>query len=593
MEIARGVWQLSADGSTLSAVIRRAGRPPDTTADDGERHVWQSANFFTRERVTFDETADQITRVVKATPLLRVGGLAAVLLAVGARLAGREPVWLAATVLVLAHGMYLSTKAEMGVPDDGELVSYEVAPDLFLDFVVVVAIALTISVFNLVWKAALVTALAAYLLLHALQGSIRLGPFTVGTSRAAARFRLPAVVAASYCLAVPAYELTVLATRATASLDLPAQTTYAVGAVFAAVFGGYATLSLYDTFETTLQEVFGRPVDDTEPKWLRVVAAALFVVATGGNAVVVAYLADLVVFTTTGTRLFPGQFETEMLQRIPDAVAPFGSIAALPLQVLPFAPLLVTWLLGVRHFTNRIVARARLLRRAEPFDADLDLDLAPDAEGLAESPTVLVTDRDGITARPARTLRGKPVVVLHTDLVAELDTSEGELAAVVTHETDHLADGDQTVRLLATVATLLPAVGPNAIRVFRDYAAAEERADDAAVAMAGLGATMRAIRKVDDFQRNGPTERYRGLVGPEFVGPSVERLRNTYAESFTRLGVRRLFQRLALAYYVVFGRAVFDAVHAPVEARLSELQSRHSGAEEANTDGDRSVDERE
>lgn len=602
MEIARGVWRLSDDESTPS-VVRRAGRPPDETTDDG-RHVWQSANFLTRRRVTFDERTGRLTQVVEGSPLLRVAGWFGVVGVASAPILGRGVVWLGALVLVIAHSVSLGTSGEMNVLDYGQLMSYEVTPQLFLDVGVVVVAALTISVFNLVWKAALLTALAAYLLLHAAQGSIRLGPLAVGTSRAAARFRLPAVVATAPCFSVVAYELTVLVTRAQASIDLPPGTVYAVGGVSAAVSGSYATLVLYGSFETTLQEIWGREVGDTEPDWLRAVAAGLFLVTVGTNAVVLAYVADLLAYGVANTRLFPELFETTMLRRIPDAVAPVNGVAVLPLQLLPFAPLLVTWLLSTGHVTSRLVGRAWLLRKAEPLSRDgsgeghddastaptIDFetdDSVPDAlDGLDSPPTILVTERDGVTARPARTLRGEPVVVLHTDLVDRLDESEGELTAVVAHEAVHLADGDQRVRLLATVATLVPAVGPNAIRAFRDYAAVERRADDAAVAVAGRLATMRAIRKVSDCQRAGPTERYRGLAGPEFVGPSVERLRNTYAESFTRVGVRRISRRVAVAYYVVFGRAVFDAVHAPVETRLSRLHERSPERSVAADGGD-------
>jgi hypothetical protein len=98
--------------------------------------------------------------------------------------------------------------------------------------------------------------------------------------------------------------------------------------------------------------------------------------------------------------------------------------------------------------------------------------------GLDSPPTVLVTERSGVTARPARTVRGEPVVVVHADLLDTLGGSSDRLTAIVAHEAVNLADDDRAVRLLTTLATVLPDVGPNAVRAFRNYAAVERRADD-------------------------------------------------------------------------------------------------------------------
>lgn len=609
MEIARGVWQLSGDTAARSeivaAVTRRAGRPPDETSDDGTRHVWRSSEFLTRQRVVFDESERQVTRVVEGSPLLRVAGWVGVAGVLAEPIVGRGYVWLGALALVTVHGMFLSTISEMSTQPNHQLVSYEVIPELFVDFGVVVAVALTVPVINLVWKATLVAGFGTYLFVHVLQGSIRLEPFPTDCSRAAARFRLPAVTAASVCFAVVSYELVVLATRAAASAGAVPRTVYAVAVVSAVVFGGYATLTLYGTFETHLREVWGRSVDDSEPKRLRGVGGGLFLGILGATGVVTGYVADLVVHGTTGRRLFPWLFDTAMMRRIPDAVTPIETAAVLPLQLVAFAPLVVTWLLSVQHLAGRVLGRAVLLRRATPLceyggdsrDSDrqvcVDLgftgadDTVHTLAGLDSPPTVLVTERSGVTARPARTVRGEPVVVVHADLLDTLGGSSDRLTAIVAHEAVHLADDDRAVRLLATLATVLPGVGPNAVRAFRNYAAVERRADDTAVTIAGRAATMEAIRIVSDYQDNSPTERYRGLTGPEFVGPTVERLRGTYAESFTRLGVRRIRRRLAVAYYVVYGRAVFDAVHAPVETRLQQIEERTTN----DTDDHEAVDE--
>lgn len=58
-------------------------------------------------------------------------------------------------------------------------------------------------------------------------------------------------------------------------------------------------------------------------------------------------------------------------------------------------------------------------------------------------------------------------------------TDARTVALVDHHDIDGVSnsDDDRIVRLLATPATVPPGVGPNAVRAFRDYAAAERRAD--------------------------------------------------------------------------------------------------------------------
>jgi hypothetical protein len=390
---------------------------------------------------------------------------------------------------------------------------------------------------------------------------------------------VPALAAASTCVAVLSHEATVLTARAIAEVPGDPQIAYGTGLIAAIVFGGWATLDMYTSFETSTQEIWGRGVAEPEPPRLRALGAVLFVLATAANAVVVAYFVELVWYPLAGTRLLPWLYPTTLLQRIPDAVAPPVStvpfvdtgIAVLPLHIFSFAPIVTTWLLGVGYVGYRTIGRYRLLDRAESLEWS-------DPFKSSDSLDVLVTERDGVTVRPARTLRGVPVVVINAQLADHLD--EEELTAVVAHEAKHLSDANPLGNVLAGLATLLPTVGPNSVRAFRDTVTAEQDADDAAVAAVGLETTMRALRKVDDFQRASPTERYRGLAGPELIGPSVERLRNAWDESFGRLGLKQLAHRVGLAYYFLFGRAVYDAAHAPLEVRLRQLQERHNGGDE-------------
>lgn len=569
MQVSRGVWRSSEPVEQVKAVlVRRFGRPPDEATDD--RLVWRSSAYLTRHRLVFDRQTGRITRVTETTDLVRLGSWLTALSALVFTVSGGTP-WAELSVVgAFACCLKLLAEGDVTVSPGYELTDYEVAPELFVTLAVVVGALLSIPILNVVWKATILTGSLAYLSIHLLQGSLSVGPLATDTSRATARFRIPAFAAASVCYAVLAHELTVIAVRAVAEPPGSPRVAYPIGLVTAIVTGGWALSALYGSVETSMDEIWGRAVGDTEPFRLRVVAVGVFSVTTAANAVVVAYLLELLWHPLAGTRLFPWLFPETLLTRVSDAVVSPATeslgvgLAVLPIHLVPFAPVVVSWLLGVGYVGYRTVGRARLLRRADPLDRSL---------ATADPPTVFVTDRDGITVRPARTLSGRPVVVVHATLATRL--SDDELSAVVAHEASHLADDDWLVGLVTTVAAVVPTVGPNAVRVFYDYASAERAADDAAVAAVGLAPTMRALRKVDEFQRAGPTERYPGLGGPELLGPAVDRLRHAWDDSFGRLTGRQLARRVGIAYYFLFGRAVFDAVHLPLETRVSRLAERH------------------
>ncbi len=286
----------------------------------------------------------------------------------------------------------------------------------------------------------------------------------------------------------------------------------------------------------------------------RLAWAALFLAA---NLVTLGGAALVTVGVVTGRWVGPAAPVGDALDALGSAVAPLPGVAwpytGVTTLALGAPALLVVggWLV---HLGTTVRGRLRLRRAARPADAD-DLGFNP-----AVPVRLVESDRPFATAL-TRPLRGG-VVVVSDRLAADLDPEE--LAAVCAHEAHHVRSRGRATGLSLSVVSVLFG-GRNAVLVLLDYAAVERAADRRAASVAGVDATVRALRRVEAIAATA-------AAGPRGLTPGVGAARPDGDGALAGVGAT-----LAAPYRLLFGGVVLDRAHGSVDERVAALQGADTG----------------